>query len=81
MICDAVKHNTIPTIVGIMNERAVHFILPVSFFMVRHVVPHGKCIIEKIITHIAVLYVQPFNTNSSFNDIKDSKSKILPLHM
>lgn len=81
MAFDAAKHDIMPTIVGIINERAVHFILPVSFFMVRQVVPHGKCIIEKIITHIAVLYVHPLDISRAFNDIKDSKSKILPLHM
>ncbi len=31
-----------PVTVGKKNPKAVHFRLPVSFFIVRQVVPHGK---------------------------------------
>ena len=50
-----VAHIIIPMAVGIMNDKNVHFRLLVSFFIVRHVVPHGKCINENSITHIAVV--------------------------
>lgn len=70
-----------PTTVGIMNERAAHFVLPVSFFIVKHVVPHGKCIIEKSTTHIAVLYVHPLDISNVLSAQNDSKSKIVPLHI
>ena len=36
------KHNTKPVKVGIIIARRVHFMLPVSFFIVIIVVPHGK---------------------------------------
>ena len=36
--------------VGKNIDTNVHFKLPVSFFIVRQVVPQGKCIREKIIT-------------------------------
>ena len=50
-----VAHIIIPMAVGIMNDKNVHFKLPVSFLIVRQVVPHGKCIKENSITHIAVI--------------------------
>ena len=37
-----IRHNMMPAETGMMNARAVHLKLPVSFFIVRHVVPHGK---------------------------------------
>lgn len=81
MDLDINKHAIIPMIVGIKNDRIVHFMLPVSFFIVKHVVPHGKCITEKITTHIAVLYVQPLATSKAFSAKNDSSSRILPPHM
>ena len=51
---------TIPQTVGIKNEIIVHFMLPVSFFIVINVVLHGKCNTVNIITLIAVKIVQPF---------------------
>ena len=36
------KHKITPTIVGIKNEKIVHLKLPVSFFIVKQVVEHGK---------------------------------------
>ncbi len=81
MALDTIKHETMPIIVGIMNESMVHFRLPVSFFMVKQVVPQGKCMIEKIITHNAVLYVHPFASRRVFNVKNDSSSKMLPLHI
>ena len=44
---------------GIIKESTVHFKLPVSFFIVIKVVPHGKCSNDKIIILIAVRMVQP----------------------
>ena len=49
----------IPQTVGNKKLIAVHFKLPVSFFIVRRVVVHGKCKHVKIITFIAVSMVQP----------------------
>ena len=53
------KQRVIPHAVGRKKARAVHFQLPVSFLMVKQVVPQGKCIREKIMTHRAVTQVQP----------------------
>ena len=58
----------IPQTVGNNTEIVVHFQEPVSFFIVKHVVPHGKCINENIIVHIAVLIVHPFSNSNIFND-------------
>ena len=46
--------------VGIIIENIVQPILPVSFFMVRQVVEHGKWKIHIIIVQSAVVTVQPF---------------------
>ena len=54
-ILETMKHINRPKIVGIKNAATPHFMLPVSFFIVQQVVPHGKCISEKIITQIAVM--------------------------
>ena len=51
--------------VGSITATAVHFRLPVSFFMVRIVVAHGQCKSEKSITEMAVFIVQPFAIKSS----------------
>lgn len=51
--------------VGIAAARAVHFRLPVSFFMVKSVVEHGQCISEKTIKQSAVTAVHPFCVKSS----------------
>lgn len=48
-----------PITVGIAAARAVYFILPVSFFIVRSVVEQGQWKSEKIITFTAVNIVQP----------------------
>ena len=53
------KQRAIPHAVGRKKARAVHFQLPGSFLMVKQVVPQGKCIREKIMTHRAVTQVQP----------------------
>ena len=50
----------IPQTVGMRKETMDHFKLPVSFFIVSNVVPHGKCIKVKSITLIAVSMFQPF---------------------
>ena len=72
-------HNAIPQIVGIKNAIAVHFKLPVSFFIVNNVVIHGKWNIVNIITFIAVSNVHPFclkispitNVSSKFTNAFD----------
>lgn len=56
---------TIPNIVGSNIDIIVHFILLVSFNIVRQVVEQGQCISEKTIVQIAVFIVHPFN-NSMF---------------
>ena len=61
-----IKQRAIPQAVGISAANTLHFILPVSFFMVISVVEHGQCISEKVIVHIAVMGVQPFAINNSF---------------
>ena len=50
----------IPHIVGNIKLSKVHLLLPVSFFIERRVVVHGKCNTVKIITLIAVRIFQPF---------------------
>ena len=51
---------TIPQTVGIRKPIAVHFQLPVSFFIVSNVVAQGKWNTVNSITLIAVSIVQPF---------------------
>ena len=67
----------IPNNVGRTTANAVHFQLPVSFFIVKTVVEHGQCIIENIIVFTAVIQVHPFCTNKSFNCVRLSKSVIV----
>ena len=57
-------HIVIPTNVGNIKENTAHFMLPVSFLIVKSVVAHGKWLSENIITHTAVTSVQPFCTKS-----------------
>ena len=59
-------HIIIPITVGNRAERTVHFILPVSFFIVCRVVEQGQCITVKIMTLTAVTQVQPFEINNCF---------------
>lgn len=73
------KQQTIPTAEGIIIASIIHFQLPVSFFIVKHVVPHGKWNREKIIVHIAVVSVQPLSTNNIFNIAKSSISTNIPV--
>lgn len=75
------QHIVIPATVGITKAKMVHFRLPVSFLIVKHVVPQGKCIKENIITQIAVVAVQPFANKSDFSAKSDSNSNILPAHI
>ena len=62
-----------------MNDNIVHFILLVSFFMVRSVVEQGKCIKENIIKLIAVNIVQPLFTSISLSEDRLSYSINTPL--
>ena len=58
-------HITSPVTVGMTIAAAVHFHEPVSFFMVRHDVEHGKWQSMNTITHSAVTHVQPFRPRIS----------------
>ena len=58
------KHNMMPTAVGRIKARAVHLRLPVSFFIVRHVVPQGKWKRQSIATLRAVSGVQPHEVST-----------------
>lgn len=62
-----------------MKDNIVHFILLVSFFMVRSVVEQGKCIKENIIKLIAVSIVQPLFTSISLREARLSYSINTPL--
>lgn len=62
-----------------MNDNIVHFMLLVSFFMVRSVVEQGKCIKENIIKLIAVNIVQPLFTSISLSEDRLSYSINTPL--
>lgn len=63
-------HIIIPHIVGSTIEIKVHFLLLVSFNIVKQVVEQGQCIREKIIVQMAVFIVQPFKINTFFISIK-----------
>ena len=52
-----------PITVGIMADKAAHFILPVSFFTVIIVVEQGQCIRVKTSAQTAVTPVHPFDIN------------------
>ena len=52
-----------PNRVGMIMARAVHFKLPVSFFMVRQVVEQGQWKRQKINMHRAVFKVQPLSVS------------------
>lgn len=62
-----------------MNDNIVHFMLLVSFFMVRSVVEQGKCIKENIIKLIAVNIVQSLFTSISLSEDRLSYSINTPL--
>ncbi len=72
------KHTTNPVTVGTSQETAVHFMLCVSFLMVRQVVEQGQCIKENSMVLTAVIQVQPFATKSSFKTDKSLISRMLP---
>ena len=50
----------IPQTVGSAKASKVHFVLPLSFFILISVVLHGKCKSVNIITLIPVSNVHPF---------------------
>ena len=72
------KHSNIPINVGNRIETMVHFQLLVSFFIVKQVVEQGKWHSVKMITHMAVVIVQPLLTKIIFKVYKFSYSIILP---
>ena len=61
------KQTISPHKVGIAKAAAVHFQLAVSFLMVRHVVPQGKCSKQKSSVQSAVVVFQPLSNNNAFN--------------
>ena len=73
-----VMQKIIPAAVGRAAASAVHLRLPVSFFIVRSVVAHGQCIMEKNITLSAVSAVQPFAMKSSYSSDRLSYSISVP---
>lgn len=77
---DTKKQHIIPHTVGNTTETAAHFRLPVSFFMVKHVVEHGQCIRENSTVQIAVVIVQPFATNRLRSSASDAYSVNVPVH-
>ncbi len=59
------RQRTSPRAVGSRKESTVHFLLPVSFFIVASVVPQGKCSSVKMSVQTAVSQVQPFSTSKT----------------
>ena len=72
------KQSRKPVSVGIKNETAAHFRLPVSLRMVIRVVEQGQCISEKSITLTAVTQVQPLADSSAYSSVRLSSSRMLP---
>ena len=66
------------TVVSI-NVNIDHFLPPVSFFMVRSVVVHGKCSKENSIKFSPVTKVHPLSTNRFLSTSKLSSSRIAPV--
>ena len=56
----------LPSMAGIRKASAVHFMLPVSLRIVRHVVAQGQCTSVKSMTLTAVFHVHPFATSNCF---------------
>lgn len=72
------KHMTNPVTVGTSQDIAVHFMLCVSFRMVRQVVEQGQCIRENSMVLTAVIQVQPLATRRSFKTDRSLISRMLP---
>ena len=72
------KHSMSPHTVGMIAAAAVHFQLPLSFFIVRQVVEQGQCIRENTITHRAVTQVQPLSTSRARRAVGSESSTRLP---
>lgn len=64
--------------VGSAKLIRVHFLLPVSFFIVIQVVAHGKWNTVKISIHSAVFIVQPFATRTAHSSVLSLISTRLP---
>ena len=64
---ETIKQTVRPTIVGIKKAAIVHFILPLSFFIVRQAVEQGQCIKLKSMVDKAVIKVHPLATSNPFN--------------
>ena len=76
-ILETKKQHISPMIVGTRKETKVHLLLFVSFFIVRRVVPQGKCIKEKSIVQMAVFIVQPLLINNEYSSsILESSIKL-----
>ena len=64
---------------GKIAAKAVHFKLPVSFFIVIKVVEHGQCISENITIQMAVVMFQPLSVKSVLSCNKLSYSVNVPV--
>ena len=64
------KQQAMPTTVGNANATAVHFLLWLSFLMVRQVVEQGQCIKQNSMVHTAVSQVHPLSTNRVLSSTK-----------
>ena len=68
----------IPREAGRKAASAVHFQLPVSFFMVQSVVEQGQCIRENNMVQRAVVAVHPWAVKSAFISMRLPVSAMLP---
>ena len=67
-----------PIMVGVIKDISIHFLLWVSFRIVKQVVEHGQCIKENNIVLIAVIIFHPLSINNFLSTFKSSISKRLP---
>lgn len=72
------RHIVKPHISGAKNETKVHLKLFVSLYIDIQVVEQGKCNKKNIITHIAVVTVQPFEINRLYISLKFPASLKIP---
>ena len=72
------KQKVRPQMVGTRQAAAVHFQLPVSFFMVQSVVEQGQCIRENNMVQRAVVAVHPWAVKSAFISMRLPVSAMLP---
>ena len=73
------KHTENAITVGIMKPKKVHFLLPVSLYILIKVVAQGQCRRAKNIILKAVSQVQPLASRTFFNSNKLSNSVNCPV--